>query len=58
MTATTTRRTLLDENILVYRVSDEALEAAAGSIAGKSEKTDANSGWCCGDQTVGTVCGG
>ena len=58
MANTTTYRTLLDEDDLVYRISDEALEAAAGSIAGKSEKTDANSGWCCGDQTSGTVCGG
>ncbi len=45
-------------DVFVQDISDDALEAMAGTSAGRSEKTDANSGWCCGDETILSTCGG
>ncbi|EUA03948.1 hypothetical protein PJK45_13635 [Mycobacterium kansasii] len=48
----------LADDVFVQAVSDDALEAAAGSRWIGSKKTDAGSAWCCGDETILHTCGG
>lgn len=45
-------------DVFMRDISDDALEAAAGSRWIGSKKTDAGSAWCCGDETILHTCGG